>query len=74
MKLLLCLRTQAYHPDATDYDVEHSHETKIALEPSLVHTLSHTATPTSIDGKYLATLSTTGILQIFDVKSGKRFR
>lgn len=66
-------------PDATDRNVEYNHETKIAREPKLVHTLSQIATPTlaasfSMDGKYLATVSQTGIVQIFDMETAKRLR
>ena len=49
----------------------------VALELKLIHTLAETATPAhaaslSTDGKYLATVSIAGVVQIFDVESGKR--
>ena len=58
------------------YNVEFNRDTKVALELNLVHTSIRSDSPTfttslSMDGKYLATLSRTGIVQIFDVKTGK---
>ena len=64
-------------PDAT-YNIEYNHDTKVALEFNPVHTLSQKLTRSillaslSKDGKYLATVSETGIVQIFDVGSAKR--
>ena len=66
------------NPDASynvGYNVEYIHDTN-ALELNLVHTSTQSAAPTlsaslSMDGKYLATISELGMVQMFDVKSGK---
>ena len=64
-------------PDPT-WNVEFNSDTKVALEMNLVHTLFLNTVETyaafSIDGKYLATVSATGAVHIFDVKTGKRIR
>ena len=58
------------------YNVEYTRGTN-ALALNLVHTSTQSAASTlsaslSMDGKYLATVSDFGMVQIFDVKSGKR--
>ena len=58
------------------WKVEFNPDTKVALKLNLVHTLTQNAIRTyaafSMDGKYLATVSETGVVSIFDVKTGKR--
>ena len=67
-------------PGDGTYNVEFNHDTKVALELNLVHTLAqNTDTVTyaafSMDGKYLATVSFAGgRVHVFDVKTGKKLR
>ena len=66
---------QPHEPHGT-YNVEFNHDTKVALK--LMHTLTQNTDTTyaafSMDGNYLATVSQTGILHTFDVKTGKGLR
>ena len=67
------------HDDAdTTFKVEFNPDTKVALKLNLEHSLTKNAVWTyvafSMDGKYLATVSEPGIMQIFDVKTGKCLR
>ena len=64
--------------DAT-YKVEFNHDAEAGLKLNLVHTFTEdsfrrTFAAFSMDGKYLATVSTAGIVYIFDVETGKRLR
>ena len=58
------------------WHVEFNPATKVALKLNLVHTLTQNTVRTyaafSIDGKYLATVSSAGVVHIFDVETGKR--
>ena len=69
--------TRSDDPDAV-YNVEFNPETKVPLMLNLEHSLTKIAVRTyaafSMDGKYLATVSEPGIVQIFDVKTGKCLR
>ena len=68
------------HPDdpGVTYRVESNHDTKVALKLNQVHTLTRNTSRTyaafSPDGKYLATASQDGRVNIFDAKTGKRLR
>ena len=64
-------------PGYSTWDVEFSSNTTAALNLNLVHKLTQkgiTYVAFSMDGKYLATASTSGIVSIFDSKTGKRIR
>ena len=73
---------KTYFPQPDDpgvtYHVESNLDSKVALKLSLVHTLTQNASRTSAafspDGKYLATASREGEVQIFDAKTDKRIR
>ena len=69
---------QSDDPNDT-YNVEFSHDTKVALKLNLIHTLTQNTSPTfaafSMDSKHLVTVSADGgIVHIFDAKTGKRLR
>jgi len=64
-------------PGYSAWDVEFSSNTTAALNLNLVHKLTQkglTYVTFSMDGKYLAVASRSGIVSIFDSKTGKRFR
>jgi len=57
------------------WDVEYNSNTTAALNLNLVHKLTQegrTNVTFSMDGKYLATASSSGIVSIFDSKTGER--
>jgi WD40 repeat protein len=64
-------------PVHSPWDVEFNNDTKIGLHLDLVHKLPQEGVgfvAFSMDGKYLATASSLGIVTIFDSKTGKRIR
>ena len=66
--------TPANKPGYPAWDLEYSNTTA-ALKLNLVHELTQegrTNVTFSMDGKYLATASSSGIVSIFDSKTGKR--
>jgi len=66
---------QPDNPDST-WNVEFNPDTKVALELNPVHIFTQNTTRTyaafSMDGKYLATVSETGTVHIFDAMTGQR--
>ena len=64
-------------PGYSPWDVEFNSDTTATLNLNLVQKLTQkgkTYLTFSIDGKYLATASSLGIISIFDSKTGKRIR
>ena len=73
----LSLQSNVLLAQTNAWNVEFNPDTKVALQLNLVHKLTqNTGTKTyaafSMDEKYLASVSSTGILRVFDVKTGKR--
>ena len=69
--------TSTNKPGYSAWDVESSSNMTAALKLNLVHKLTQkgrTFVTFSMDGKYLATASSLGIVSIFDSKTGKRIR
>jgi hypothetical protein len=69
--------TSTNEPGYSSWDVELNSDTTGALQLNLAHKLTQEGRiylTFSMDGKYLATASISGILSIFDAKSGKRIR
>jgi hypothetical protein len=69
--------TSTNEPGYSAWDVEPNSDTTGALQLNLVHKLEQEGgiyLTFSMDGKYLATASSLGIVSIFDAKSGKRIR
>lgn len=65
-------------PSESTWNVEFNPDTEVALSVNLAHALTKNTAETyaafSVDGKYLATVSENGVVQIFDVKTGKKLR
>jgi len=69
--------TSTNKPGYSAWDIEFSSNTTAALNLNLVHKLTRKGrayVTFSMDGKYLATASTFGVVSIFDSKTGKRIR
>jgi len=67
--------TPADKPGYPPWDVEYNSNTTASLNLNLMHKLTQegmTSVTFSLDGKYLATASSSGILSIFDSKTGER--
>jgi len=64
-------------PEYSPWDIESNNDTTAALHLNLVQKWTEkgiTYLTFSMDGKYLATASSFGIISIFDLKTGKRIR